>query len=404
MIITNLPAEFEEAKEVLGAIQQAGFEAYFVGGSVRDTILGLKIHDVDIATSAYPAEVKKIFKKTIDTGIEHGTVTVLDHNRAYEITTFRTESTYQDFRRPDHVKFVRSLREDLKRRDLTINALAMKPDGEIIDLFDGLNDLKEGNIRAVGVAEERFHEDALRMMRAVRFASQLDFTIEKNTLDAIKHNAHLLQNVAVERIHVEWAKLLLGTNPKTGLENFLATTLYYYCPLFKDKEEVFRKILRLRGSVQLSSEASAWTLICYLSSLTSTAVKKMLRAWKSSNELVDSVVIATEIVSLIERRKLDTWSYYKGGLHCIKFANEVASILGFGINHTTLEENYAALPIKNKHELKINGGVLISQLKIKPGPQLGKILEKIEYKVVMGEIENQPTALLKAVSSWIEAE
>lgn len=401
MIIKNLPVEFEEAKEVLGAIQQAGFEAYFVGGSVRDTILGLKIHDVDIATSAYPSEVKKIFKKTVDTGIEHGTVTVLDHGRAYEITTFRTESTYQDFRRPDHVEFVRSLRDDLKRRDLTINALAMKPNGEIIDLFDGLDDLKRGRICAVGVAEERFHEDALRMMRAVRFASQLDFIIEENTLNAIQHHAPLLAKVAVERIHVEWVKLLLGRNPQAGLTDFLATDLYLYCPLFDDKEAVFRKILQLK-TLQIRNEESAWTLLCYLSSLSSSSVKKLLRAWKSSNGLIDNVIVATRLVPMIKQQRLDTWTYYKSGLLCLKIANDVATILGFGINQAILEKKYAALPIKNKHELKVNGGILIRSLKIKPGPQLGEILRKLEFKVVVGEIENQQEVLLAAAAEWVK--
>ena len=119
-------------------------------GASRDTLLGIPLHDVDIASSAYPAEIKQLFKHTVDTGIEHGTVMVLDHGTGYEVTTFRTESAYQDFRRPDHVEFVRSLGEDLKRRDLTINALAMRLDGTVVDHFDGLTDLKHGIIRAVG--------------------------------------------------------------------------------------------------------------------------------------------------------------------------------------------------------------------------------------------------------------
>ena len=234
MRVTNLPQAFKRALPILEKIQAAGFEAYFVGGSVRDTILNLPIHDVDIATSAYPAEIKELFTKTVDTGIEHGTVMVIDHGIGYEITTFRTESTYQDFRRPDKVEFVRSLKEDLKRRDLTINALALRPDGEVIDLFDGLADLKSKTIRAVGQARERFHEDALRMMRTVRFASQLDFEIEAQTLAAIKENAALLAKIALERINVEWVKLMLGKNPKAGLADFMATGLFAYCPQFKE--------------------------------------------------------------------------------------------------------------------------------------------------------------------------
>ena len=178
MIVEQIPSEFQQALPVLKTIQDNGFEAYFVGGSVRDTILGLPIHDVDIATSAYPAEVKALFKKTVDTGIEHGTVMVIDHGEGYEVTTFRTESGYQDYRRPDKVTFVRSLADDLKRRDLTINALAMDMNGEIVDLFGGLDDLKNHLIRAVGVPAERYHEDALRMMRTVRFASKLGYCRE----------------------------------------------------------------------------------------------------------------------------------------------------------------------------------------------------------------------------------
>lgn len=138
MKIETLPAEFEPARPILSRIEEAGFEAYFVGGCVRDTILNLPIHDIDIATSAYPAEIKQIFSRTVDTGIEHGTVMILDHGTGYETTTFRTESGYQDFRRPDSVTFVRSLKEDLQRRDFTINALALKEDGTVVDLFDGL--------------------------------------------------------------------------------------------------------------------------------------------------------------------------------------------------------------------------------------------------------------------------
>ena len=168
MIIKHLPPIFEPARPVLQKIEDAGFEAYFVGGCVRDTILGDSIHDIDIATSAYPSEIKAIFNRTVDTGIEHGTVMILDHGTGYETTTFRTESGYQDYRRPDKVTFVRSLSEDLKRRDFTINALALKENGEVIDLFNGLDDLKHHLIKAVGDPNERFHEDALRMMRAVR--------------------------------------------------------------------------------------------------------------------------------------------------------------------------------------------------------------------------------------------
>ena len=143
MKINELPIEFKHALPVLKELNRHGYEAYFVGGSVRDVILHQTIHDVDIATSAFPEEIKEMFPRTIDVGIEHGTVLVLYHQDQYEITTFRTESTYQDYRRPDKVTFVRTLEEDLKRRDFTMNALAMTLDGEIVDLFEGIESIHE---------------------------------------------------------------------------------------------------------------------------------------------------------------------------------------------------------------------------------------------------------------------
>ncbi|MCA9766031.1 MAG: CCA tRNA nucleotidyltransferase, partial [Carnobacterium sp.] len=221
---------FTKALPIIAEIKQAGYEAYFVGGCVRDALLNKEINDVDLATSAFPAEIKAIFSKTIDVGIEHGTVMVLKNDETYEVTTFRTESTYQDFRRPDQVVFVRSLKEDLKRRDFTVNALAMTEDGEIIDYFDGVNDLTNGLIKAVGSPKERFFEDALRMMRGVRFVSQLNFRMDSETKKAIFLHRALLAKIAVERIQVEFMKLLLGEGRQKGLNLFIESALYSYCP------------------------------------------------------------------------------------------------------------------------------------------------------------------------------
>ena len=197
-----LTGKFKEALPLLETLTTAGYEAYFVGGSVRDVILNRPIADVDIATSAYPEEVKKLFSHTIDTGIQHGTVTVMMEKEGYEITTFRTESTYQDYRRPDEVTFVRSLKEDLKRRDFTMNAIAMDQFGILHDPYQGQAAIVAQIIEAVGIADERFSEDALRMMRALRFVSQLGFTLELATKNAIKNNRALLEHIAVERFYV----------------------------------------------------------------------------------------------------------------------------------------------------------------------------------------------------------
>ena len=237
MNITELPNVFKAALPILNKINKVGYEAYFVGGCVRDLLLNRHIHDIDIATSAYPEEIKQIFEKTIDTGIKHGTVTVLYEGQSYEITTFRTESGYQDYRRPDKVTFVQNLSEDLKRRDFTINALAMDAEGKIIDHFYGLNDLVVHNIKAVGKAENRFHEDALRMMRAVRFMSQLGFELDLDTKKAIFDNHELLSKISIERIRDEFVKMGVGKSSKRAFEVFLDTELYNEVPYLEHKKE-----------------------------------------------------------------------------------------------------------------------------------------------------------------------
>lgn len=404
MIIEKIPEEFKRALPILNTLKDAGYEAYFVGGSVRDTLLGLPIHDVDIATSAYPEEVKQIFNKTVDTGIEHGTVMVLDHGEGYEITTFRTESTYQDYRRPEKVEFVRSLQEDLKRRDLTINALAMDATGEIIDLFDGLTDLKKKVIRAVGDPNERFNEDALRMMRAVRFGSQLDFKMDSETFMAIKKNAHLLEKIAIERIHVEWVKLLLGKNPNQGIKEFLETNLYKYSPKFENKLSELKDIATMSHLI-IPDEYVAWTFISYkLGYVTSNESGKLMKEWKLSNELIKHVQTALKCVEKIKRQNLQIDDYYQAGLSPLKTANIVAKLLGFGMDDAMLESQYNALPIKDKAELKINGGILIKKLNIKPGPQLGKILKELEKEVVQGNLKNNEGNLIKKAQDLVSTD
>ena len=210
MKLTHLPSEFQKALPILQKIRSAGYEAYFVGGSVRDALLNRPIHDVDIATSSYPEETKRIFKRTVDIGIEHGTVLVLEEDGEYEITTFRTEDVYVDYRRPSQVNFVRSLDEDLKRRDFTVNAFALAPDGEIVDHFGGLDDLEHKILRAVGEPKERFNEDALRILRGLRFLASLDFELEEETFAARKSHAHLLEKISIERSFIELDKLLVA--------------------------------------------------------------------------------------------------------------------------------------------------------------------------------------------------
>lgn len=394
MIIKKLPQEFEQARPVMQQIEAAGFEAYFVGGSVRDTILNKPIHDVDIATSAYPEEIKQIFHRTVDTGIEHGTVMILDHGKGYETTTFRTESGYQDFRRPDEVTFVRSLQEDLQRRDFTINALAMKEDGTVIDLFNGLKDLKAGMIRAVGTPQERFHEDALRMMRAIRFASQLDFKIEKKTLAGIQENAALLSKIAVERTRVELEKLLLGENPANGISALIETNLYEYCPMLAHFKSGLTQLLAL-NDWHLSSETEVWSLLSYAFFLQGKQVTTFLKAWKTSNQVLEDTQAIVSAVSPLLEGEPSKLLLYHTGRERLASANKIANLFGGEIDTPELLEQYDQLPIKSKKQLVINGGQLMKQANLTPGPMIGTILTQLETAVVNGEMENKLESLLE---------
>ena len=207
----NLPADVQN---IISILESNGHEAYAVGGCVRDCILGKIPHDWDITTSALPEQVKALFSRTFDTGIEHGTVTVLMHGVGYEVTTYRVDGKYEDGRHPKEVTFTASLEEDLKRRDFTINAMAYNESRGLVDLFGGEADLQAGIIKAVGNPTERFTEDALRMLRALRFSAQLGFEIETATYQAIKDLAPTLERISAERIQVEMVKLVTSDHPE----------------------------------------------------------------------------------------------------------------------------------------------------------------------------------------------
>lgn len=215
-------------KYILKKINNHGYEAYVVGGAVRNYLLGKDIADFDVTTNALPDYIEKLFEKTIPTGKKFGTITVLHDNNSYEITTFRSDGVYSDGRRPDSVSFSNELKEDLKRRDFTINAMCMDYDENIIDYFGGKEDLKNNIIKCIGNPDERFNEDALRMIRAVRFMTQLRFTIDEETRLSIIKNSHFIKAISIERIHDELNKILLSEKPSRGIRMLVNTGLMDY--------------------------------------------------------------------------------------------------------------------------------------------------------------------------------
>ncbi len=214
----------EAVREIIDTLEEASYEAYAVGGCVRDSLISVSPKDWDITTSALPEQVKELFPITIDTGIQHGTVTVMKQGEGYEVTTYRIDGDYEDGRHPKEVTFTRSLREDLKRRDFTINAMAYSEAKGLVDLFEGEKDLERRIVRCVGVAEERFTEDALRMLRAVRFSAQLHCDIEEETLRAMEKLSPNLKKVSAERIYTEFYKTLITDSPEC-LEAAVSTGL-----------------------------------------------------------------------------------------------------------------------------------------------------------------------------------
>ena len=200
--------------DTIKTLENNGFEAYIVGGCVRDILMGITPHDYDITTNALPHQIKSLFKKTVDIGIKHGTVTVINNNAPIEITTYRTEGIYSDNRRPDSIEFVSDLKEDLSRRDFTINAICYNESKGFVDLFGGMEDIKNRTLRAVGNPVERFEEDALRILRLYRFASTLSFKVDEKTLNDALNCSALIKKVSRERIAEELKKAVLGDNVK----------------------------------------------------------------------------------------------------------------------------------------------------------------------------------------------
>lgn len=261
------------ALELLEKLNNNGFEAYIVGGAVRNALLGLPYEDIDVTTSAKIDDIKRVFSdcKIIETGVKHGTLTVVNNGKNYEITTFRNDGDYQDHRHPDNVSFVSSLNEDLSRRDFTVNALAYSFDGRLIDLFDGVSDLENGLIKAVGDASKRFDEDALRILRAVRFCSEYGFEVEHETYLAMKKKVGNLRFLSVERVFLETTKILLGKYASRVLKKYSFVIFNVFPELqpeykclhlnLSHKFDVFEHTLCALDNLEVRDEQLVWATL-----------------------------------------------------------------------------------------------------------------------------------------------
>ena len=370
--------QWQAAAAVIQKIEQAGFEAVFVGGAVRDHLLNRPSNDVDVATSALPEEVKRIFHKTVDVGIEHGTILVLDTGEPTEVTTYRTEGDYIDFRRPEQVQFVRNLEEDLKRRDFTMNALAMRHTGEIIDLYGGTSDLQRGVIRAVGDARERFNEDALRMLRAARFSAQLGFTIEEDSFVAIQSEAHLLQHIAVERIAIELEKMWQSERPALGMQMLVDSGLSEH--LAGD----FTDVSKRWQSFKASDSKDGWAYF-----VVTTNDDTLIKSYKLSNKEKNYILAIQRALRLLQKRDIAVIDlFYVEEAH-LQTAHCFATWLGIAVlDVATLLSRKATFSLQTASELQVNGKDLMAWTKQRGGPWVKYALDKILLAVLNGEVEN----------------
>ncbi len=420
-------------------LEDAGFEAYLVGGSLRDILMGREVHDFDITSSAKPEEVMEVFSdfKVIPTGLKHGTVTVLVEDEPVEITTFRSESGYSDGRHPDSVSFAKSVEDDLERRDFTMNAMACRINGELFDLFGGQNDIANKLIRTVGNAKERFSEDGLRILRAIRFAAVLGFEVEAGTKNAIHQMGYMIEKVSEERIVSEFNKIMLSEKPSTYLREYKDIICIFIpeleaCIGFDQKNhhhvyDVFEHTLRVVDNMppKLSLRLAALfhdisKPFCFEigsdgeghfyghASKSSEMAENILRRLKYDNVTITDVCQLVKYHDhqiensdkIIKRmlRRLGEKGFFD--LLDLKRADNLGQSEEFRYRQDILQEleNSARRILDEKacfsiKDMAINGSDLI-KLGMVQGPEIGEVLEMLLDRVISGEIKNDRQELI----------
>lgn len=382
----QIPAQVEQIIKILN---RDGHEAYAVGGCVRDTLLGRSPEDWDITTSARPEQVKALFHRTIDTGIQHGTVTVMMGGTGYEVTTYRIDGEYEDGRHPKQVEFTSNLLEDLKRRDFTINAMAYSHETGIVDAFGGMEDLENRVIRCVGDPMERFTEDALRILRAIRFSAQLDFQVEQETWNAIGMIGPNLKKVSRERVQMELTKLLCSSHPERISQVYETGVSPYVSPEFSAlpwKEAQIpaalsaEKYVRWAGFLRCGKDAQTAVRILKDLKLDNDTIGrvKTLVAWSGTQLPAEAAAVRCAM----SRMEPQVWD-------ALMDLNDY----GDGIRQLTQQIRLAGDCLDLKH-LAVKGQDLIAA-GVKPGRQLGEILNRMLDEVLEHPEKNEKEVLLK---------
>lgn len=376
MNLENFNNKFKDAINILKTFNKNGFEAYFVGGCVRDFLLDKNFSDIDITTNALPEQVKNIFRKSIDTGIQHGTVTILVNGESYEVTTFRKEDEYVNHRAPDKVEFVSDLKEDLDRRDFTINAMALDYKGKLFDFHNGEADLKNNIIKTVNDPNERFFEDALRMLRAFRFSSKLGFVIDSNTIMAIKNNAKLITYVSIERIVNEFRKLLEGKGNIDSLQLMIDSTLNSYIPFIKD--------------INVIEDFSKYTFCqsLYILSIINNISFDELKKLKLSNKEIKLVKEYDKIRNDFKNNIPLELILYKYDIEDVRF------ICNYFKFRDISEIDKVKLAITSLNDIAIESEEIIAFINKKPGPWIRELITLLEYEILVNGLVNNRNNIL----------
>ncbi len=352
----------ETALKLLEKIENEGYKAYIVGGFVRDSLLKITTNDIDITTNATPQQLCKIFPDAILPSKEYGSVTLSVNQIHFEITTFRKEFSYEGNRRPTKVMYIQDLKEDLLRRDFIVNTLCMNSHGEIIDLLGGKKALEAKILETVKPSLESFEEDALRILRAIRFATLLDFSLSQEIEQAIYRKKGLLKNLSQERKKEELDKIFSSSNVQKGISYLLIYGL----------DEVLQ-LPKLKKLKHFPPSIGIWSFL---------EVEKQYPFSKNEEALMKSIRKASKAV-------LSELSLYENGLYASSVAGELV-----GISKKEIAQKYESLPIHSRRELAINGKDLMKAFKKEPGPYVHKTLSFLEEEVVKGHVANQKEALL----------
>ncbi|MCT2537363.1 CCA tRNA nucleotidyltransferase [Aquibacillus koreensis] len=389
---------FVHAKQILKTLEQNGHKAYIVGGAVRDQFLDREIGDIDITTSAIPNEVQSLFEKVIPVGIEHGTVVVRYKNESYEVTTFRVEGNYTDFRHPDHVTFVDRIEDDLARRDFTINAMAMDINNHIIDPFDGQVDINSKVIRTVGNPDDRFQEDPLRMLRALRFSSQLGFSIETTTQASLMKNIHWVEQLATERVGIEIQKLFAGDFFQSVVSVLFLTKVSRYLPVLKENDHLFDVIKHIKEPLLDISEIIAVFHIAK----PEIPIETWVSQWKLSNKTKGDIKNLVGASQQYRESKLTNWLVYTLPEHLIDgFVRIIDVHMAVKLDSSKIMIVKQSLPIQKRQDLAINGQELVQLFPDrKKGPWINQYFFQLEKDVVDGKVQNQKIELSEWIMKW----